>query len=397
MLHNRYQEVGGEDAAVAADVALLRARGHEVTLLEKDNAAIASQSVLGRTEVAIGTVWSRSSRREVAAAIERVRPDIVHVHNTFPLWSASVLAAANDARVPVVAVLHNYRLTCASPYLFRDGHPCFDCVGRRLPWPALVHRCYHDSVGHTAVQVATQTVHRGLSTWARRVDQFLAVSQAAGDQLCDAGVVPREKLFVRPNFLAEDPGQRAEGDGHGELVMIGRLVPEKGWETLLDAVRIAGVRVRVIGAGPDRDAVAAGIRARGIDSDVELVGPRSRAEVLDHLRRARALVLPSLWDEPLPMVLIEASAVGTPMIASRVGGVPEVVDDGETGLLVPPGDVAALAAALTRAQDEPATFAAMGRAARQRWEERFSGDIAYSHLLEAYDRAAVSAGKRTSS
>jgi glycosyltransferase involved in cell wall biosynthesis len=155
--------------------------------------------------------------------------------------------------------------------------------------------------------------------------------------------------------------------------------------------------VRVIGAGPDRDAVAAGIRARGIDSDVELVGPRSRAEVLDHLRRARALVLPSLWDEPLPMVLIEASAVGTPMIASRVGGVPEVVDDGETGLLVPPGDVAALAAALTRAQDEPATFAAMGRAARQRWEERFSGDIAYSHLLEAYDRAAVSAGKRTSS
>ncbi len=397
MLHNRYQQVGGEDAAVAADVALLRDRGHQVTLLEKDNAAIAGQGVLARTEVAIGTVWSRSSRREVAAAIERERPDIVHVHNTFPLWSASVLAAANDARIPLVAVLHNYRLTCASPYLFRDGHPCFDCVERRVPWPALLHRCYHDSVGHTAVQVATQTVHRGLSTWARRVDQFLAVSQAAGDHLCHAGVVPREKVYVRPNFLADDPGPRAEGDDRGGFVFVGRLVPEKGWETLLDAVRIAGVRVRIIGAGPDRDAVAAGIRVRGIEREVELAGPCSRAEVLDELRRARALVLPSLWEEPLPMVLIEASAVGTPMIASQVGGVPEVVDDGETGLLVPPGDRKSLAAALTRAQDDPATFAAMGRAARRRWEERFSAEAAYRHLLEAYGRAGVSAGQRTSS
>jgi glycosyltransferase involved in cell wall biosynthesis len=376
-VHNRYLEPGGEDVAVAADAALLERAGHRVVRYERSNTEITRR---GRGELAIETLWSRRSRREIAELIDRTRPDVVHAHNTFPLISPSIFAAARGRGVPVVQTVHNYRMVCASAVLARDGVvPCHDCLQRALPLPAVVHRCYRDSRSQSGVVAAYQTAHRLAGTWDRYVTRYLAVSRYMADLLVNAGAVRADRIDVRPNFCEPDPGPRDPRAASPRIVFAGRITKEKGVETLLRAAAIASdIEVVIAGDGPYR---ADAERLAG--TNVRFLGHLDRAAMLDVMKAARCVAYTSISEEPSSLVLLEAAALGVPAIASAVGGAPEIVT-AATGILVPPGDVGALAAAM-----RDTGWSARGPAARARYEQEFAADHALDRLRTTYRRAGV--------
>jgi glycosyltransferase involved in cell wall biosynthesis len=385
IVHERYQQLGGEDVAVQADRDLLDARGHRIVYYERHNDEILDLNAAGRARVALGTIWSGASRRALADVIDEHRPDLVHVHNTFPLISPSIYGVAAKRGIPVVQTLHNYRLVCATGAMQRDGHPCHECEGRRIPIPAIQHACYRGSRLQSAVAASMQATHLALRTWDRSIDLYLPVSEHVRRRLVDAGAIPTDRTMVRHNHVAPDPGLRPAGSDQGYAVFVGRLAPEKGVDILVRAATLVPeLAVRVIGDGPERPRIERLAREVG-SSNLTFIGRLSRREVLEQVRRARCLVLPSTWEEPQGVVLIEAAALGVPAIATDLGGTGEAVSP-DSGLLIPPGDVARLAEALKDAATHPERWWRKGEAARKLFEAGFSADRAYETLLAAYDR-----------
>ncbi|MEY2425354.1 MAG: hypothetical protein QOI61_926 [Actinomycetota bacterium] len=382
LAHARYAHPGGEERVVNTQDAVLTALGHEIVRYEEDNADLDVNGVGGKLRGAANSVWSRHARRRVAALIAAERPDVVHVHNQFPSMSPSVYAAANAAGIPVVQHLHNARLVCIQPFLVRDDAPCTSCVGR-LPLPGVIHACYRGSRPQSAVAATVQVTHRALGTWRRRVDRFVAVSDALADTMRASRVVPPDKLVVCHSGLDADPGART-GPDDGYALYVGRLSYEKGVDTIVDAAALApDVRVLIAGEGPERGALERRVAEQNA-TNVSLLGHVERARVFDLLRLARVVLAPSRGQEPFGMSVVEAAAVGVPAIAADAGGLREIVRHGESGLLVPASDAPALAAAM-RQMIEGDAAVAMGHAARGVYEQHFTGAAFGQRLLDIYE------------
>ena len=370
--HNAYQQRGGEDAVVEAEIALLRHHGHEVLSYTRHNDELTAPDT-SRLRAAAESLWSRRTRSEVALLLQREQPDILHVHNSFPLISPSLVWAAYAAKVPVVQTLHNFRLLCPQAMLLRQGRVCESCVGR-APWPAVVHACYRGSRAQTGVVAAMLLLHRSLGTWQRKVARYIALNDFCRDKFIEGGL-PAERIAVKPNFVdlpPPPPGRR-----HG-LLFVGRLSAEKGVATLAAAAAtLPPGSLRVAGSGP------AAAMLQGLPA-VQLLGALSAEQVAAEMCAAIALVLPSLWYENLPRTLVEAYACGLPVLASRLGALQALVQDGVTGLHVAAGDAADLAASMHRALAQPERLAAMGAEARAVYEREYTADANHAQLLRIY-------------
>lgn len=380
LCHNHYQQRGGEDLSFAAEAALLEAHGHGVVRYTVHNDAVDAMS---RLQVAARTIWSRESYREVRSLIRRTRPDLMHCTNTFPLLSPSIYYAARAEGVPVVQSLRNYRLLCPGAYFLRDGKVCEDCLGRTIAWPGVKHGCYRDSRAASAVVATMSSVHRLLGTWTRAVDLFFTPSQFARRKFLEAGF-PGDKVAVKPNFIDPDPGP---GDGEGGYALfVGRLSPEKGIETLLTAWKLLGgaLPLKIAGDGPLEEQVR---QASAGNESIEYLGALAHHEVLDLMGRARCTIVPSIWYETFGRTIIESFAKGTPVLASRLGCMEELVDEGITGGLFAPGDPADLAAAVMRLLDDRAAADHLRNACRQTYLADYTADSNYRMLLELYERA----------
>lgn len=377
MVHNAYQRAGGEDGVVAAETALLRRHGHEVIEMRRDNHEVAA---IGRPRLAAQTVWSCSTQRDALALLREHRPDVVHVHNTLPLISPSVYWACAAAGVPVVQTLHNFRLACPQAMFLREGKVCERCLGR-MPLPALLHGCYRNSRAQTAVVVGMLAVHRTLRTFERKVTRYIALNEFCRGKFVQAGL-PAERIAVKPNFADVDappPGPQTQRSG---LLFVGRLAPEKGIDVLRQAwPGPTPLRLRVVGDGPDAPLLAT---LQG----VQMLGPRTPAQVLSEMAGATALVLPSICYENFPRTLVEAFGSGLPVIASRIGALAELVEHGRTGLHFAPGDPADLSRVMRWAQAHPQHMAVMGANARARYESHYTPDINHRQLLAIY-RSAI--------
>jgi glycosyltransferase involved in cell wall biosynthesis len=385
-VHTRYRQAGGEDQAVEAEKQLLEEAGVHVPQVIFENTDLReSQSFAGDLRLATSAIWSRASARRVRAAIVTSRPQVVHVHNTFPAASPSIYAAAQAEGVPVVQTLHNYRFVCPAATAFRDGHACTDCVGRSVPWPAVVHACVRGSRPQSAVAATTLTLHRALGTFNRRINGYIALTSFQRQVMIDGGL-PAGQIRVIPNFLEPDPG--IGGDRRTGVTFVGRLAREKGIAALLDAAKIVPGVLRVIGSGP----CAPDVEQASSAGEIDYLGEGTRAFVDDELRRTIALVLPSIWFEGFPLVLLEAYAAGTPVIASRIGSLVELIEDGVTGLLVDANDPNDLADGIRWADGHQDEMRRMGGNARHRYEMHFGGRTHLAELLEAY--AWVGAGGR---
>ena len=381
--HNYYQHAGGEDRAFHADVELLRRHGHQVFEYTESNAAIEQQR--NAVSLALTTLWSARTHRCLTRLLRVVRPDVVHFHNTFPLISPSAYHACHDAGVPVVQTLHNYRLVCPCATLYRDGHVCQDCLGQPVAWPGVLHACYRQSRSATATVALMTTAHRLTGTWQRLVARYIVPTDFARSRLTSLrGGLPPELVVVRPNFVDPDPGAGEHRGGY--LLYVGRLVPEKGLETLLRAAeRCRGGRLIIVGDGPLASVVQdATLRS----THIQWLGQRSAAEVRELMGAATALLFPSEWYETFGLVVVEALARGTPVIAADLGGIRELIEPGRTGLLFPPGDADQLAERMRWACEHPAELALMGQTGRSVYLTRFAAESAYASLMAIYHPVA---------
>ena len=320
-------------------------------------------------------MWARGVAREFTAVLTQFQPDVVHVHNTFPAISPAVHWAAARAGVPVVQTLHNYRLLCVQAMLVRDAAVCEACVGHG-PWRGVLHRCYRGSLAASTAAAASLAVHRRLGTWRRKVTRYIALTDFAARKFIAAGL-PAQRMTVKPNFVDLPPPPAGARIG---LLYVGRLAPEKGLAVLARAAALAGVVVDVVGTGPMAAELAG---APGL----RLHGALAPGEVYARMRAAAVLVMPSLSYEGFQRALIEAYACGSPVIASRLGGLIELVQEDHTGWLVEPGSATALAQALRRAVAQPEALAAMGAAARARYAMDFGPETNYCALMAIYEAA----------
>lgn len=382
-VHNHYQNQGGEHVVFEAEAHLLEAHGHEVTRFTRHNSAVAELHPL---RVAQKTLWNHEVFRELRALIRRVRPAVMHAHNTLPLISPAAYYAARAEGVPVIQTLHNYRLVCPSGVLFRDGQVCELCVGKQIPWPGVVHACYRGSRAASAGVAGMLAAHRFARTWQRQVRVFIAPTEFSRRKFV-AGGIPAGRIMVKPNFVQVDPGMGSHRGGYA--LFVGRLSPEKGVETLLEAWQgpAGATPLKIVGGGP-LESQLRGRTASG--SRVEFLGARPAAEVRELMRDAWVLIVPSgCYEGALPLVVIEAFAAGLPVVASDLGSFSSGIEHERTGLLFQPGDPADLGRKVAWAASHPEAVTAIGRAARKTYEECYSAETNYRLLMEIYAAAGA--------
>ena len=373
IVHNVYQHRGGEDSVVEAEAELLQSRGHSVEFYNRNNDEI---DVKPNLSFAGQMFWSSRTTEDIAGVIANFKPDVIHVHNTFPLISPSLYWAAAKAGVPVVQTLHNFRLLCTQAMFLREGKVCEDCLGH-MPWRGVVHGCYRESKAQSAVLAGMVTLHRAIGTWRNKVTRYIALNEFCRQKFIEGGL-PAERIIVKPNFVdfSEPPEIPRQG-----FLFVGRLSVEKGVDILVMAVRqLSNIAMRVAGTGPEAALLdnVAGLHALGaLSSDAVRV----------EMCQSVALVLPSICYESFPRTLVEAFGCGLPVIASRIGALAELVKHGVTGLLFESGNADDLAAKLKWAQQNPEQMRQMGRNARKKYEAEYTADQNYDQLIAIYHEA----------
>jgi glycosyltransferase involved in cell wall biosynthesis len=374
ILHSRYLSgpASGENAVVQDEVRLLSEAGHQVKVWEPSADSLRG---FGLVKSGIQAVWSREAVDHISRMVREMRADIVHCHNLFPTLSPAVIRAAWTQGAAPVMTLHNYRLMCLPSTFLRDGEICEDCLGR-TPWPGVVHRCYRDSLPGSTVLAVSLSLHRALGTF-DRVALFLCVSEFVRRKYAQAGI-PMERLTVKSNFAW--PTARRHGSGD-YFLFVGRISSEKGLHTLLDAWRRTPARLLVVGDGPEAD-----LLRHIAPPNVEFVGMVPNEDVADFLLGARGLLMPSRSYEAQPRVILEAYAAGVPVIASRIGGIPDLVQEDTSGYLVEPDDVAGWTDAAERLLDDR-LVRRLGDGAYRLWNDRYSPRRALDALEDSYRRA----------
>ena len=381
LVHNKYRSSApsGEDEAVDNERRMLKSRGVAVVSFDRCNDDIDESSWKAKASLALNTVWSRESRLQLRVAVRHVRPDIVHIHNTFSLLSPSVYGACKQEGVPVVQTLHNFRFFCPAALFLRDGKPCEDCVDRGL-FQSVRHRCYRNSVGATATLATMLALHRTLGTYSRGIDRYIALTDFARRKAIKGGVL-ESKIVVKPNFIGNPPAPG--GGGGGYVLYVGRLLEGKGTETLVKAWRmLRGIRLRILGDGAlrphlERIAVADGL-------NIEFAGRQPKGAVLEAIARAEFLIVPSECYEGFPMVIAESYACGTPVLASRIGSLEELVEEDVTGSKFTVGDPDALAAGAIRMLADPSRLHRMRKHARAYFDNHLTEESNFAQLMAIY-------------
>ena len=382
VIHNQYQQQGGEDVVVRAEMEMLRHAGHRVVPFVRNNAVIATYNPLQKASLVVSTTWNWNAYTQIRKLIAKERPDVVHCHNLVPLVSPAAYDACKSAGVPVVQTLHNYRLLCPAATLYADGQTCDGCS--RSLCRGVARGCYRDSRLQTGTVAMMLGIHRLLGTWTRKVDAYVALSQFARDCYV-AGGLPAGKVHVKPNFLPESPVSRARPGDYA--LFVGRLSPEKGVIEMLQAWHhLSHIPLVVVGDGPLHDPASRLVRQSG-STHIKLLGQLNADDTQVQMKSARFLVFPSRWYEPFGMTLLEAAACGVPAVASRIGGVPELVVEGETGLLFDPNNPGQFSEKVNWAWTHLAEMAAMGLAAQQRYQQKYTAEKSYELLMNIYEAA----------
>lgn len=379
VLHSRYLSgpTSGENRVLEDETLLMQKAGHDVHVWAP---APERTEGLDLVRTGAGALWSRHATEEVKRLVRRYRPEIVHCHNLFPTLSPAVIRTAVREGSVVVITLHNYRMMCLPATFLREGRVCEDCLGK-VPWRGVAYRCYRGSILGSATLAGSLTLHRGLGTF-KQVALFLATSRFVAEKHVEAGL-PANKVVVKPNFTWEMPRRDEAG---GQFLYLGRLATEKGVATLLEAWRGVPGRLLVVGEGPEEQH----LRAAAPDN-VEFRGSVSPSEIPPLLQSSRALLVPSMWYEGAPRVILEAFATGVPVLASRIGALAEVVENEVSGLLLPPTDGAAWREAAIRMLDDYEVDR-LGEGAFRSWDKNYRPEIGLRHLEDAYQLALSANG-----
>ncbi len=328
----------------------------------------------------VKSVYSLEARREIGRLIDDVKADIVHAHNVYHHLTPAIFGAIQKKGIPAVMTVHDLKIGCPSKLMLAADGVCERCKGGKT-WNAIGQRCLKGSLPLSAIAAFETTLHNALGSYKNNVDRFILPSHFHTNKLVEWGL-PKEKTRYLPN--AVDVSELTPDYTPGErFVFVGRVSEEKGLLTFVKAVAESGTKATIVGTGPQLPELEALVASTG--ADVEFAGYQTGDALFSLIREARALVLPSECYENAPVVLLEAYGVGTPVLGSDLGGIPELVVDGETGFVATAADVQSFATQLRRYADMPdAEVADMGRAGRRFVEERFSRELYLEGLLDIY-------------
>lgn len=392
-IHNFYQNPGGEDIVLNAEYELLIKNGHDVGQFTVSNDNITISDLASAVNTAMSSIWSRKYYKEVEEKIQKFKPDIVHVHNTFPLLSPSIYWCIKKHEIPIVQTLHNYRLTCANALLMRDQRPCEDCI-KQFSLKGIKHKCYRDSYGATGTVVAINTLHRFIKTYKNKIDAYIALTGFAKSVMLRAGL-PSEKIYIKPNFILDTPELGTTLERNNTIVFVGRLSEEKGVSLLLEAWQDLSFnseyQLKIIGDGPEKNILLK--KYHGI-KNVEWLGWLEKESIFEELKKSKFLVMPSRSYETFGLVLIEAFLNSTPVIATNHAGMPEIVIDGESGFLFNPNDVISLREVLSKAMNlDQNEWHKMSLKAFNSYENKYTAEKNYELLIEIYNEILAKGSK----
>lgn len=376
MLHNRYKIVGGEDVSTNSEVEILRQAGHKVTHIEIDNYNI--EGLLESAKTAVTATWSHHWYRKISQIFLEKKYDIMHVHNFFPLLSPSIYYAASRARVPVVQDISNYRLTCPSANLFRDGKHCQLCVGKTVKWPSIANKCYRDSRLGTAAVAAMTGIHSVIGTWDKRVSRYIAVSSFVKDILMKDGF-DASRITVKPNFVTIDSNiEIAPPSVRKHVLYVGRLTEEKGIDLLINAWKKlnSDLPLYLVGEGH--------LRAENTQN-IKFLGPKDISQVYQLMAHSKFVIMPGSWPEPFGRVAIEAFAHGTPMLTSNTGGLQKIIKQDLNGQFFEPGNLTDLLSKIRLMLENDDLLEKMGANARSEYLNLYTPEKNLSQLVQIYN------------
>jgi glycosyltransferase involved in cell wall biosynthesis len=383
VVHNEYRSAipSGENVVMADEVAGLHAAGVDVTTYVRSSDELDSMGLADRARVIASPLTGQASRRSLKELLEQERPDVVHVHNPYPLISPRLISWCREARIPVVATIHNFRLRCMNGLLYRDGGVCTRCEESSTPLPGVLRGCYRDSRVQSVVMGAALLTHRNM--W-KDITQFIAVSDFVADRLLSWGF-DKSQFTVKANPV-DDPGPpTAPGEG---FLFAGRLSEEKGIHLLLDSWKASGLagreRLVIAGDGPLADLV----RVRSTPgSGIEYVGILSREEIARYRRSTAVGVMCSRCFETHSSAA-ESFSHQRPVVATRAGALGQVVDE-SVGWLAEP-TVESLSQTLRYATEREAINQRSSNA-RARFEERYLTSVVIDQLCGIYQKAIAAA------
>lgn len=391
LVHNFYSSAvpSGENIVFEAEKALLQAHGHEVIDFIRHTDEIRGAGLIGNIRGALATPWNWFMFKEVQKRVIDFKPDVVHVHNTFPLISPAIFHAIGN-RAARVLTLHNYRLFCPAAIPLRKGKICVDCIDKKTVWPSMKHGCYRKSRLATLPLAFNVSLHRLSGTWENQVDAFVTLSGFQKKLMVRAGL-PEAKTYVKPNFYPGNPPVVPWQDRGKKVIFVGRLSAEKGVKSLLKAWRLWGSdapELFLVGDGELRgelEEMAAGL-------PVKFAGQVSSAEAQSYIAKTCLLVLPSKWFEGFPMVVREALAFGTPAAVSDIGPLPAIVKHGKSGVIFEPGNPESLLKEVRAAWETPDLLEKLGAGARVDFEAKYTEGVNYQILMDIYKNAIENSG-----
>jgi len=381
LVHNKYQQPGGENVVFETEGELLSSNGHFVERLTFDNAEI--KTWVDKCLSGLKVIYNPASARKFREKIEHFNPDIIHVHNFVPLVSPSIFSVAKKFGIPIILTLHNYRLICPSATLVYKGKIYEQSIHSVFPIDAVIKGVYRKSPLQTAAVAVMVAWHNLIGTWRNKVDFYIVLSQFAREKFKASRLgIPEERLVVKPNFVPDFGMGHAARDN--DFLFVGRLVEEKGVRVLLKAARLLTFKLTIIGDGPMRKLVTDAVSS---NSNIRYLGFQDKVNIARHMKRSKALIFPSIWYEGFPLAILEAFSTGTLVIASGLGAMAEIIQNGVNGLLFETGNEADLVKKIVEIEDKPAFVNQMAEKARLSYLTHYTPEKNYGLLLGIYNKA----------
>ncbi|WP_320198754.1 glycosyltransferase family 4 protein [Agrobacterium sp. rho-13.3] len=327
-------------------------------------------SLMTKIGHSLEVIYSRKARAQLSGLIDQVRPDIAHAHNVYHHISPSIFPLLKEKGIPTVLTAHDLKLACPAYKMLSPQGICEKCKGGKI-YNVLVNRCMKDSVALSGLVMVETAVHRTLGLYRNYIDKIVVPSRFYQAKLMEWGWRSDQLIHI-PNFVDQSITERPVTADEGDYFLFaGRLAPEKGIATLIKAAGLSRQRLRIAGTGPSEAALRA--LAQHVGADVEFMGYLTGPALHETIAGAKALVLPSEWYENAPVSLLEAYALGRPVIGTNIGGIPELIREGETGLIAKPSDPQDLARVLTVMNDLPKSVRQdMGERGRLWVQQEFS-------------------------
>lgn len=375
-VHNEYQQAGGEDSVLRAEAQLLESYGHSIQVSTVTNNSI--DSVVKKIKSFQDVVYSHSSRKWMKARIDEFQPDVVHVHNFFPLLSPSIYDVCSEHKIPVIQTLHNYRLMCPGALLMRSNRVCEDCIGHSA-YHSLKYKCYRNSFLGTYAVARMVEYHKKHLTWKNKVSAFIALTEFAKSKFIQSGL-PKSKIHVKSNFLSNEIEHEFKSNKRFGALYVGRLSEEKGIRSLLEVWSGINYPLRIVGTGEYEEQVK-----QSSNANIEYLGGLSQEAVLSEMGKAAFLIMPSLWYEGFPMVIVEAFSQGLPVVASDLGSMAEIIEDGYSGLKFDPSNTKDIRSKVRLLIEGDIDLERLGENAFNEYQKRYTADVNYGQLMHIYN------------